>query len=198
MADEPTVNEPTATGAQDPKPQDPKGETPTVADWEAVLGGLTDEHKALYEKHVSGLKSALEKERDRADTEAKKAGEAAQSLRKLAKEADETTAAALNKLADEKDAELADARFESEFYREAAAAGIPGDKLARALLICKTGDFKTRRGGPDVAAMKAELPELFAAPAVPAPRTNAGAGTQQPPAAAHTFDENVRRIAKGG
>jgi hypothetical protein len=185
------ITDPTASGNQDPKPNEP-GETPAeaFADWDALVKAHPEVEK-LYEGKTTGLKSALDKERD-------KASEAAKELRRLAKEADEKTAAALTKLADEKDAEVASARQESAFYREAAAAGVPGDKLTRAWLICKNGDYFTKRGDPDIQALKDELPELFAAPAVPTPHISAGHGTQQPPAAAHTFDEIFRKAARGG
>ena len=197
MADEPQVVEPTETtdpaapGSEHTTTEHP-GETPAekYADWDALVKAHP-EVEGLYEGKTTGLRSALDKERTAAS-------DAAKALRKLAQEADDKTATALNKLADEKDAEVTLARQESAFYREAAAAGVPGDKLARAWLICKNGDFLTKRGDPDIAAMKTELPELFAAPATPAPRVNAGQGTQQPPAAGHTFDDIVRQRARGG
>lgn len=197
MAEQPTVVEttevldPTATGGET-KTEDKSGETPAAkyADWDALVKAHP-EVAELYEVKTSGLKSALDKERDAAT-------EASKELRKLAKETDEKTAAALNKLADEKDAEIEQARRESAFYREAAASGVPGDKLARAWLICRNGDYFTKRGDPDIQAMKTELPELFVQPAVPAPRVAAGAGTQQPPAPAGDFNANLRRMLKGG
>jgi hypothetical protein len=193
MADAPQMVEttetidPTATGTQTTKTQDPSGETPApkFTDWDALVKAHP-EASELFEGKTKGLKSALEKERDAAS-------DAAKDLRKLAKEADEKTAAALNKLADEKDAEIAEARKESAFYRDAAAAGIPGDKLARAWLFARNADYFDKRGNPDIQALKTEMPELFTQPAQPAPRVNAGQGTQQPPAAAHDFDSNVRK-----
>jgi hypothetical protein len=197
MADEPQVItttetiDPAATGTQDTNTQAP-GETPAQkwTDWDALVKAHPEVDE-LYEGKTKGLKSALDKERERAETSTK-------DLRKLAKEADEKTAAALTKLADEKDAEVASARQESAFYREAAAAGVHGDVLARAWLICKNGDYFTKRGDPDIASMKTELPELFAAPAVPAPHVNAGPGNQQSPAQAADFDAVVRAAARRG
>lgn len=197
MADAPTVTENTETidpaaAGSEPKTED-KGETPaaeTFADWDALVKAHP-EAESLYEGRTSGLKSALDKERD-------KAAEATKELRKLARDADEKTAAALNKLADEKDAEIEQARRESAFYREAAASGVPGDKLARAWLICKNGDYFTKRGDPDIVAMKTELPELFQAPASPPPRVAAGAGASQPPAPAADFNTNFRRLVGSG
>lgn len=197
MADDPQVLatteaiDPAATGTQDTQTQTP-GETPAQkwTDWDALVKAHPEVDE-LYEGKTKGLKSALDKERERAETSSKE-------LRKLAKEADEKTAEALNKLADEKDAEIDSARKESAFYREAAAAGIPGDRLARAWLICSKGDYFTKRGDPDIASMKTELPELFAAPAVPTPHVNAGPGNQQSPSPSVGFDEIVRAAAKRG
>jgi hypothetical protein len=193
MADETTTEtDLTASGTEDTTTTNTTGETPAeaFADWDALVKAHP-EVEGLYEGKTTGLKSALDKERD-------KASDAAKELRKLAKEADEKTAAALTKLADEKDAEVASARQESAFYREAAAAGVSGDKLARAWLICRNGDFFTKRGDPDISALKDELPELFAQPAIPAPRVNAGQGTQQSTAATHSFDDIVRQRVRGG
>jgi len=183
--------DPTAAGTQDAKTQEP-GETPAekYADWDALVKAHPEVGE-LYEGKTSGLKSALDKERD-------KAGDAAKALRKLASEADEKLSAALKKQADEMDAAVEDARRESTFYREAAEAGVPGDKLARAWLICKNGDYLTKRGDPDIASMKIELPELFSQPAAPAPRVDAGPGTQQAPAAAQDFNTTFRKVARGG
>jgi hypothetical protein len=192
MAAEPTVVETTETVDLTASGQDASqnaGGTPEkYADWDALVKAHPEVGE-LYEGKTSGLKSALDKERD-------KAAEASKALRTLAKEADEKTAAALKKQADEMDAAVEDARRESTFYREAAAAGIPGDRLARAWLIAKNGDYFTKRGDPDIQSLKTELPELFTQPAAK-PRPTAGAGTQQGAAPSGDFNSNVRRIARG-
>jgi hypothetical protein len=179
-----TPEKPAATGSQDttPAPEATSSATPP-ADFDAYLATLDEPTKALvsdlttkwHDAKVTNLKGALDKERDGHEKSSKE-------LRDLAKTADAKTAEALNKLAAEKDAELDQARKESAFYRDAATAGVPADKLARAWLICRNADFFTKRGEPDIAAMKTELPELFAQPAGQ-PRVAAGAGTQQAPAA---------------
>jgi hypothetical protein len=161
------------------------------ADLDAYLATLPEEQRTLVDKlrtdwhegQVTGLKSALTKEREAA-------ADATKALRELAKTADKDTAAKLEALATEKDAELETLRKESSFYREAAAAGVSAEKLARAWLLCKNADYFTKRGDPDIAAMKADIPELFAAPQTATTRTNAGTGTRQE--AAPVADDPLR------
>jgi len=173
-------------------------ETVTLpADLDAYLATLPEETRTMVDKlrtdwhegQVTGLKSALQKERDAAS-------DATKALRELAKTADKDTAAKLEALATEKDAELDTLRKESTFYREAATAGVPADKLARAWLLCRNADYFTKRGDPDIAAMKAEIPELFAAPQTTT-RTNAGTGTGQAAAVVGDFNTNLRNALKG-
>jgi hypothetical protein len=164
------------------------GETPSYNDLDAWLTAQDEPTqklvRGLYDKKTMGLKSALDKERD-------KATDFARQLRETAKTADDTTAAKLNQLAAEKDAELEDARKESTFYRDAAAAGVPGERLERAWRICKNGGYFDRRGEPDLEALKTELPELFAVLSQPS-RQTAGRGVKQAPAPA---DEDPIRAA---
>jgi hypothetical protein len=201
MANDPAPN----PDPQNDPPANPPANDPPVppANWDALLASLPDDirdltqtlHEADHESKVTGLKSALGKERDSASATAKQ-------LRELAKTSEAVTAEALNKLAvekdklaAEKDAELETARKESTFYREAAAAGVSADKLARAWLLCRNADYFTKRGDPDIAAMKAEIPELFAAPQTTT-QTNAGTGTRQQPAVKEDFNTNLRGVLK--
>jgi len=171
------------------------GATPP-ADLDAYLATLDEDTRSLVDKlrtdwhegQVKGLKSALDKERDAASA-------ATKNLRELAKTADADTAAKLEKLATEKDAELDTARKESMFYREAATAGVPADKLARAWLLCRNADYFTKRGDPDIAAMKAEIPELFAVPTQTA-QVHAGTGTRQQAAVNADFNTNLRDVLR--
>jgi len=153
--------------------------------------------KAWHDAETAGQQSALVKERQIAKDKDHEAAEANKKLRELAKTADADTAAKLEKLANEKDAELESARRESTFYREAATAGVPADKLARAWLLCKNADYFNKRGDPDIAAMKAEIPELFAAP-VTTTRVNAGTGTGQQAAVAEQDPLRAAIAAKQG
>ena len=182
----------------DPTPADPPANAPTPpADWEALLATLPDDtrelakklHEADHESKVTGLKSALTKERDAAE-------KASKELRTLAKTVDADTAAKLEKLATEKDAENESLRQESAFYHDAAIAGLQPDKMDRAWLICKNASYFDSRGNPDIAAMKADIPELFAAPQTTT-RTNAGTGTGQPAAVVGDFNTNLRNALKG-
>jgi hypothetical protein len=194
MANDPVPNpDPQNVPTADPPASDP----PAVpADLDAYLATLPEEQRTLVDKlrtdwhdgQVTGLKSALTKEREAAS-------EATKELRKLAKEADEKTAAALNKLADDKDAVNESLRRESAFYHDAAIAGIQPGMIDRAWLLCRNADYFTKRGDPDIAAMKAEIPELFAAPQTTT-QTNAGTGTRQQPAVKEDFNTNLRGALK--
>jgi hypothetical protein len=193
MPDDTTTAETTATETT----TETAGATPP-ADWESLLASLPEDtrglaqklHEADHESKVTGLKSALDKERDSASS-------AAKQLREMAKTAEAAIAEKLNKLADEKDAEIEDARKESTFYREAASAGVSADKLSRAWLLCKNAQYFTSRGDPDINAMKAEIPELFAAPVKPAAQVHAGNGTQQNAVVKGDFNTNLRNALKG-
>ena len=196
MANDP-ANTPTPT-VPDPTPTDPPANEPVVpADLDAYLATLPDEQRTLVDKlrtdwhegQVTGLKSALSKEREAA-------ADATKALRELAKTADKDTAAKLEKMATEKDAENEMLRKESTFYREAALAGIPPDRLSRAWTLCHNADYFDKRGNPDIAAMKADIPELFAAPQTTPTRTNAGTGTGQPAAVVGDFNTNLRNALK--
>lgn len=168
---------------QDPPSEGAGGETPSYSDFDAWLTAQDEATKALvsglYDKKTQSLRSALDKERD-------KATETAKELRELAKTAAQTDAAyadKLNRLATEKETELDSTRKEAAFYRDGAAAGISGEKLARAWTICKNGGYFDRLGDPDLVALKNEIPELFAVPSPPS-RSTAGRGTTTKPAPA--------------
>lgn len=187
-----TDTQTTETTTDDTQTTDAGTVTPP-ADLDAYLASLPEETRTLVDKlrtdwhegQVTGLKSALTKEREAAS-------DANKALRELAKTADKDTATKLEQLATEKDAELETARQESAFYREAAAAGVSAEKLARAWLLCKNADYFDKRGNPDINAMKAEIPELFVAPQTTT-RTDAGTGTRQQAAVKEDFNTNLRR-----
>ena len=193
MADDPTIT-PDPQVMQTP----PAGATPPAAWIDTLPEDQQALAKAWHDAETAGQQSALVKERENAKTKDHEATEANKKLRELAKTADADTAAKLKAQADENDAKLEEARKASEearkesaFYREAATAGVPADKLARAWLLCRNANYFTKRGDPDIAAMKAEIPELFAAPPG-TPRTSAGTGTGQDPAVKGDFNTNLR------
>lgn len=59
------------------------GGTPPAQDWDAVLAGLPEEARGLYETHVGGLKSALDSEREERKKLAKQSKEVADRLSKF-------------------------------------------------------------------------------------------------------------------
>ena len=165
----------------------PGGETPN--DFEAYIASQPDPIKELYKQHTAGWRSTLENEREKATN----AINTVKELREAVKTADAATAEKLTKLAAEKDAEIELARQEATFYRDAAAAGCPPGRLERAWRLFRNGEYPTRRGEPDVAAMKADVPELF----VPARGggANAGAGTGAAGRPAVSMDNLIRAAA---
>lgn len=52
------------TGAETAQQSDTQNGGETPQGWEAVLGGLPDDTRKLYEEHTGGLKSALDSERE--------------------------------------------------------------------------------------------------------------------------------------
>jgi hypothetical protein len=151
--------------------------------------------KKAYDAKTAGQQSALVKERELKKAKEKEAAEYSDQLRELAKTADAETAAKLKTQADENDAKLEEARQEAAFLLEAAQAGVPADRLSRAWTLCKNAGYIDKRGNPDIAAMKAEIPELFAAPQTTT-RTDAGTGTRQRAAVAQDFNSNLRGVLR--
>ncbi len=181
MADEPNT-EPT----EPTEPQtDPAGDEtpPTPEDWYA---GLTDdERKAIDSWHdakVKGLKAALDSERS--DRKSERTKLQAQ-LKDAVAAASGAEKAALEKLQTEMDA----ANARAEFFADAQAAGVVDPRTAWAAI--REYDLHDRRGNPDLDALKAKCPYLFAQP-TPPPRTNAGNGAGQQPAPKADFNSNLR------
>ncbi len=161
--------------------QEPAGETPQ--DFEAWLATQAEDVKALYESHTSGLKSALKSERER---NAQLAGD----LRDAASKATGEAKAQLDELAKKAEAESKRA----DFYEQAAGAGCSDLKLA--WLAAREMDAFDRHGNPDVAAVKAAHPSLFARPHVADARAGKGAtqgGNGHTGAAA--INDAIRRAA---
>lgn len=166
---------------KDAKQQAPDtGDEAPIADFDAWLAEQPQRVRDAHAKHTAGLTSALDKERE-------KAKDAAKELRALAKDADEKTAARLNDLATEKDAEVENARAELAFTREAIAAGCKPELLADAWLIAKAA------GLTDVKALKGEKPWLFVEQRKPDAKP--GAGSNGKPAVTPDMDGFIRAKA---
>ena len=162
--------------------QAPQGDGRTPPTWESVLGGLPEEHKALYEGHTQGLRSALDKERDRRS-------ELEKQVRQVAESAKGEIQAELSKLADQ----LAEANRQAEFYKEAGNPEIGCTSPELALLAAEKDELFDRRGNVDWQELKGRYPILFKQPT--APRGNAGNGTGTPPSGGPDIDAIIRARA---
>lgn len=164
----PTTTETTPTEATTATTQTtPEQAAPPT--WETWLAEQTDDVKALAEGHITGLKSALDKERgDRKKFE--------KELRELAGKVEKGSEAEkeLTRLAE---AQAADER-RADFYEAAHAQGVSNLKLA--WIVAQQDELFDRKGNPDFATLKEKYPELFRAPTTPTPAGRAGAGTQNP------------------
>lgn len=143
-----------ATGSDgegdDPKGGDPEGSGGTPESFDAWIKEQPKEVQELHSQHVSGLKSALQSERETRKEQEKE-------LRKLADEAEEGSAAKqrLTKMADEQER----LNRRADFYEEAHSAGVTNLKLA--YLVAEEEKLFDRRGNVNFEAMEENFPELF-------------------------------------
>ncbi|MGB4801564.1 MAG: hypothetical protein WBV59_02830 [Anaerolineae bacterium] len=164
----------------------PEGVTPSVAqltfdDW---FGGVDDATKALVDQHVRGLKSALDAER--ADRKA-----AEKALRDTASKLEAGSAARVDLEAQAERVAATERR--ASFYEVAHAAGVADLKLA--WLAAESSNLFTRRGEPDIEALRQQHPALFGAPTAPRAPGNAGAGAGQAPTPARSMNDFIRASA---
>jgi len=181
MADDPNAQTPpeTPTGAgtnEDQAGDQAAGSEMPPADWAGLLATLPEDVRLvtaeLHEKEIAGLKSTVGALRDEAKQDrAKQQARLADAIKATSAEKD----ALLAKMQEETAADVARA----DFYADAHEAGVLDLRTAWAAV--REYDLHDRKGNPDLEALKTKCPYLFQT-ARPAPRTNAGSGTQQPPA----------------
>ena len=173
----------------------PAGGTPTTGSgnlpalpqtWDAFLETLTPEVKALYEQHTSGLKSALQSERDQRSDLAKQLKEMAGKQKEGSDE---------RKALDEMSKSLEEANARADFFEDAARPEIGCRNPKLAWLAAQTGEGYVRRGKVDWLAIKADYPELFQAATSASSRGNAGSGTGNQQPVPETMDDFIRRKA---
>ncbi len=147
------------------------GETPASdaqpVTFEAVYKALPETQRGAIDGHISGLKTALQDERNgRKELE--------KQLRALSKTAEEGSAirAQLDKLAEEQAGTTARAMF----FEAAHDAQVKNLRLAW-LAAQEYGLVDAKTGEADFAKLKNVAPELFAVK--PAPQGNAGNGAKQ-------------------
>jgi hypothetical protein len=140
-------------------------QSPSYETFEAYLETVPEEIKTLYATHTSGLKSALDNERN-----SRKLAET--SLRDLAKKAEKGSE--LEKTLTQQADELSKLQTQSTFYDKAHAAGVRNLKLA--FMAAREMGLVSDKGDCDFAKLKTEMPELFI---VNPPPGNAGNGSAQ-------------------
>jgi hypothetical protein len=149
-----------------------------------VLGALPDQDRQLYEQHTTGLRSALDSERQqRRDLE----GQIKQLAGKMKEGSDE------RRRLDEMSTQLATANERADFFEEGARPEIGCSNLGLAWLAiqARREDF-VKRGRIDWAGVKATYPQLFASPLPPV--GHAGTSTQAQ-STAPTMNQMIRRAA---
>ena len=161
------------------------GETPQeTLTFDAWLAGQDDAIKGLVSENVRGLKTALEAERaDRKRFERDLRDAAA----KLAANSEE------RKRLEDMAGQLDQASKQSSFYEQAHAAGVADIRLA--WLACQQGEYFTKRGDPDLVALKEAHPSLFGAPAAQRPAGNAGSGAGAQASPKPGMNDFIRRAA---
>lgn len=166
---------------------DPQGEQqPANETFEAWLGQQPEDIRSRYEQHTSGLRSALESERETRRTLEK-------DVRRLARQQEEGSESRqqLDALA----GNLAEQNQRADFYEEAHRLGVVDLRLA--YLAARDGGLIDDRGRADMTALKTRYPHLFETRRS-APAGNAGSGTGPDPKPKNTMNDAIRRAAGRG
>lgn len=169
---------PEGNGTQDAPPSQ---DTPqSFEDW---LKDQPDAIKSLYGTHTSGLRSALQKERD--DNKA-----LTKQLKELGGKLEEGSEA--RKAIDDITQKLEVESSRADFYEEAAGKGVADLKLA--WLAIQAEEDLSHRGKVDFDALKERHPQLFTQQP-PIPRGNAGSGAGQHPGGGSDMNTLIRKAA---
>jgi hypothetical protein len=166
------------TGGTGDQP-DQQQQGPTFESWYGSLDATT---KQLIDDHTTGLRSALQKERDSSKMLEKQLRDAAKKL-----EAGSESEKQLTELANS----LAAAQKQNAFNEEAHAAGVKNLRLA--FLAASEAGLVDDKGNCDFTKLKAQFPELF----VKVADGTAGSGTLTHPPAA-SMNDFIRRSAGRG
>lgn len=157
------------------------------ASFEAWLDKQPDTIKGLYEQHTTGLRTALQAEREarKRDT-----GDLSRQLREAAKKVEEGSEA--RKSLEATAAQLDAAEKRAAFMEDAVRPEVQCKNPRAAFVVAMSDGLFTKKGEPDWPAIKAATPELFG-PRVPA--GDAGAGTATPPPSGGDMNTFIRRGA---
>jgi predicted nuclease with TOPRIM domain len=156
----------------------PKPETKQPETFDAWIEKQDDKVKELYQTHTSGLKSALEKERDE-----KKllSGQLKELLPKAEKGSD------LEKQLSETLIKMDAAEKRASFVEQAIKPEIGCVNVKAAYALALADDLFDKNGRPDWSEIKKTAPELFRK----AGSTDGGAGGETPPA--NDINSAIRR-----
>jgi plasmid stabilization system protein ParE len=158
-------------------------------DWEAWLEAQDEAVRTGYQQNTAGLKSALDKERDRAKETETELRDALKRLEGVegAQDAAKELEAKLNAAQEQREA----AERERDFVTQAIREGVTDPALAwRAVEGNET--LTDRYGRADFAKLKEMHPALFAKGSPPPPDGTPGSGTGSPPKGKQTMDEIIR------
>jgi len=156
--------------------------TTPPASWDEYVTTLPAEVKALYETHTTGLRTALQSERQQR-------GELAKQIKDLAAKAEKGSEN--ERQLQTMSAQLEAANQRADFMAEATKPEIGCSNAHLAYIAAREAGAIDQKGRVNWEALKTAYPELFK-PKVPAGA--AGAGTQNPPQAT-TMNDFIRRAA---
>lgn len=165
------------TGEAGQSQQANTGETLTFDGW---IAKQDEAAKAVIESHTSGLKSALNSER-----ETRK--ELEKQIRQLAGSAQKE--GELKGQLEQMSAQFELLERKASFIEDAHREGVTNSKAL--FILATAGNHFDKKGNADFAALKAEFPEFFKK-LVPQGNAGEGAGTQAP---AQTMNDIIRRAA---
>ena len=154
--------------------------------FDAWLGEQPEHVRKGYETHTSGLKTALENERQQ------RKGFADQ-LKKLVPQVEKGSE--LEKALGETSTRLEQIERQLDFVREASKPEIGCSNPDLAYLVAQSKDLFSRTGAPDWNAIKQAAPELFGRKPPPG---NAGNGNGSPPPQPVGMNAFIRQAAGRG
>ena len=179
-----------SSGGAPPEAILPGGEEPTEeplapASWDDFLASAPEPIRNLYTAQTSGLRSALDSERDQRKALAKQLKEATSKM--------EEGSDARQQM-EQISAQLEAQTQRADFYEEVARPEIGCVNAKLAYIAAQSDGLIDGHGRVDWDAMRDSYPELFRQNQK-APAGNAGSGTQSPPPQSVSIDDMIRRKA---
>lgn len=179
--------------------QQQQQQPPTPEQWYSTLSAdQKAQVDAWHNDQSSGLKSALQTERERNRTARQ---QIETEIRASAKSAAESKNVELEKRLTEQADALVTAQKEANFYEGAFASGVRRNMLRPAWQMVQADDLWKKNGEPDWDELKSKYPEFFDAPGeqqqqrVPG---NAGNGAGARPSGPTSMNDLIRAAARGG